>query len=105
MTTDDILRAIVPDKIWASPKTDGFGLCAAFASNEPFMDGTADVEYTRSSPIPAMIAAAVAAERERCAKVAEKEGTYPELNVYNGGPDWLKHGKRIAAAIRKGAVE
>ena len=40
--------------------------------------------------------------REQAARVAENEGVYPELNVYNGGPDWFKHGKRIAAAIRKG---
>jgi len=41
-----------------------------------------------------------AAEREACAKVAEALGVHPTLNVYNGGPDWYKHGKEIAAAIR-----
>ena len=39
-------------------------------------------------------------EREACAKAAEKLGVYPELNVYNGGPDWYKHGKAIATALR-----
>lgn len=33
------------------------------------------------------------------AKVARSEGVYHELNVYGGGPDWYKHGQRIAAAI------
>jgi len=37
---------------------------------------------------------------EEAAKVAETEGTYPELNVFAGGPDWYKHGKRVATAIR-----
>ena len=37
---------------------------------------------------------------EEAAKVAETAGVYPELNVYNGGPEWYKHGKEIAAAIR-----
>lgn len=37
---------------------------------------------------------------EEAAKVAEREGVYPELNVWKGGPDWHKHGRRIAAAIR-----
>ena len=40
------------------------------------------------------------AEREACAVVAEKLGVHPALNVYNGGPDWYKHGKEIAAKIR-----
>jgi len=39
-------------------------------------------------------------EREACAKVCETHGVYPELNVWNGGPDWYKHGKDCATAIR-----
>lgn len=50
------------------------------------------------------IARAILAERERCATIAEREGVYPELNVYAGGPEWYRHGKRIAAAIRKGGA-
>ena len=42
----------------------------------------------------------VAKEREACAKVCETHGVYPELNVWNGGPDWYKHGKDCATAIR-----
>ena len=46
-------------------------------------------------------AALVAAtEREACAKVCEKLGVHPALNIFNGGPEWYKHGKDCAAAIR-----
>ena len=39
-------------------------------------------------------------EREACAKVCETLGVHPALNVYAGGPEWYKHGKDLAAAIR-----
>ena len=42
----------------------------------------------------------IAAEREACAKVCETLGVHPALNVYGGGPDWYKHGKDCADAIR-----
>jgi hypothetical protein len=46
-------------------------------------------------------AALVAAhEREACAKVCDGLGVHPALNVFNGGPEWYKHGKDCAAAIR-----
>ncbi len=46
-------------------------------------------------------AALIAAhEREACAKVCEGLGVHPALNVFNGGPEWYKHGKDCAAAIR-----
>ena len=41
-----------------------------------------------------------AAERGACAKVCEGLGVHPALNVFNGGPEWYKHGKDCAAAIR-----
>ena len=41
-----------------------------------------------------------AEEREACAKVCETHGVHPALNVWNGGPDWYKHGKDCATAIR-----
>jgi hypothetical protein len=44
--------------------------------------------------------AAIAIALEEAARVAEREGVYPELNVYNGGPEWYRHGRDIAAAIR-----
>ena len=40
------------------------------------------------------------AEREACAKVCEGLGVHPALNIFNGGPEWYKHGKDCAAAIR-----
>ena len=40
------------------------------------------------------------AEREACAKVCDVLGVHPALNVFNGGPEWYKHGKDCAAAIR-----
>ena len=39
-------------------------------------------------------------EREACSKVCEGLGVHPALNVFNGGPEWYKHGKDCAAAIR-----
>ena len=42
-----------------------------------------------------------AEEREACAKVCEQHGVHPALNVWNGGPDWYKHGKDCATAIRE----
>ncbi len=53
------------------------------------------------------LATARNAALEEAARVAETEGVRPDLNVYAGGPDWYKHGKRIAAAIRamKGGEE
>lgn len=39
-------------------------------------------------------------EREACAKLCETHGVHPALNVWNGGPDWYKHGKNCAAVIR-----
>jgi hypothetical protein len=44
--------------------------------------------------------AAIAVVLEEAAKVAEREGVYPELNIAHGGPDWYRHGQNIAAAIR-----
>ena len=38
---------------------------------------------------------------EEAAKVAETHGVNAETNVYGKGADWLRHGKSIAAAIRK----
>jgi hypothetical protein len=58
-------------------------------------------EFTFSAKQLQAFAKLVAAkEREACAKVCETHGVYPELNVWNGGPDWYKHGKDCATAIR-----
>ena len=45
-------------------------------------------------------AAAVAREREACAKLCESMGVHPALNVWGGGPEWYKRQKECAAAIR-----
>ena len=37
---------------------------------------------------------------ESAAVLAETCGVHPALNVYNGGPEWYKHGKIIAGQIR-----
>jgi hypothetical protein len=58
-----------------------------------------DTQVYRSE-LEAAVKAAIEVEREACAKAAETLGVHPALNVYNGGPDWYKHGKDIAAAIR-----
>ena len=44
---------------------------------------------------------AIKLEREACAKLCESMGVYPELNVWNGGPDWYKRQKECAKAIRE----
>ena len=62
--------------------------------------------YYESGDLVAMpqlerFAALVAAhERRACVKVCEWLGVHPALNVFNGGPEWYKHGKDCAAAIR-----
>ena len=40
------------------------------------------------------------AEREACAKLCESLGVHSALNIFNGGPEWYRHGKDCAAAIR-----
>jgi len=42
----------------------------------------------------------VQAEREACAKLCETLGAHPAMNVWGGGPDWYRHGKDLAKAIR-----
>ena len=66
----------------------------------PYIDYDAWIASPLTKALKDKLEAAVAAEREACAKVAEALGVHPALNVYNGGPDWYKHGKDIAAAIR-----
>ena len=57
--------------------------------------------WTVSTPhLVALVNLAIEHEREACAKVCETLGVHPALNVWNGGPDWYKHGKDCAEAIR-----
>ena len=76
MKQDDIIRMAKEADVWV-------------AGQEPYQ--------TQLERFAALVAAA---EREACAKVSETLGVHPALNVYNGGPEWYKHGKEIAAAIR-----
>jgi hypothetical protein len=61
-----------PDKIWANVSVIGDG--EALAGEWTYRDVglTEDTEYTRSDLIPALIAEAVAREKEECAKIAEE---------------------------------
>jgi len=59
-------------------------------------EADAQLKWISENMVQAQIDAAVKAERERCAKVAE---TYPE-RAFGGGP-WVD-AARVAAAIRKG---
>ncbi len=68
------------------------------SDRRPTMQDAADAQlkWVRADAMKAQIDAAVKAERERCAKVAE---TYPE-RAFGGGP-WVD-AARVAAVIRKG---
>ena len=58
-------------------------------------------DFDQVQRFAALVAAvARAEENEACAKVCEGLGVHPALNVFNGGPEWYKHGKDCAAAIR-----
>jgi len=48
----------------------------------------------------AALDALVAEVREEDAVIAETLGAHPAMNIYGGGPDWFKHGAKIAATIR-----
>jgi hypothetical protein len=82
--TDDLLEVS-----FVSPMLERF---AKLVAAKAFQDG-----YEKGI---AAFTEAVNLEREACAKVCETHGVHPALNVWNGGPDWYKHGKECAAAIR-----
>ena len=79
MTSEDIIRMareaglLTEDEAWVSPYQEAMERFAALVAKH---------------------------EREACAKVCEGLGVHPALNVFNGGPEWYKHGKDCAAAIR-----
>ena len=73
-------------------------LCADASGISIFAMGMDRKEFLRR--LDAFTNLVAAKEREACAKVCETHGVYPELNVWNGGPDWYKHGKDCATAIR-----
>ena len=70
------------------------------AGIDAWWDSGSDWRETFDKHLKAFEALVRADEREACAKKAETLGVHPALNVFAGGPDWYKHGKEIAAAIR-----
>jgi hypothetical protein len=56
--------------------------------------------WSHRESVERFAALVASAEREACAKVCETHGVHPAINVWNGGPDWYKHGKDCAEAIR-----
>lgn len=62
-----------------------------------------NAEIKRLTAVLAEARAAFRAGQEsmkaRAVEVAKTKGVYPELNVWNGGPEWYRHGQEIASAI------
>lgn len=75
----------IPDEIMRKAR----GIVSAIAIQKPNA-------YEAKAEI---VALALMARDQRAAEIAQTEGVSPELNVFGGGPDWYKHGKRIARAI------
>lgn len=67
---------------------------------ESYERGQSDMIKACHETISIAIDTAILAEREACAKMCETLGVHSGLNVYAGGPDWYKHGKDCAKAIR-----
>jgi hypothetical protein len=59
-----------------------------------------DAQAAENADLRRQLAEARDTALEEAAAKAEREGVYSELNVWNGGPEWYRHGKRIASAIR-----
>jgi hypothetical protein len=75
----------------------GTNLSGVVLVGSPAEIGLAHLTIEELERFAALVAAA---EREACARVCEGLGVHPALNVFNGGPEWYKHGKDCAAAIR-----
>jgi len=87
-TPDDIRKAReTPEDIWE--KARALRNRCVWASN------------SSTETIAQALAEEREAERERCAGIAETHGVYPELNTFAGGPEWYRHGREIAKAIRR----
>jgi len=112
MNTEDIIRmareAGFHEWYWTPEREYHFGCTQKFATLATAKEREARrAAQIENEQLKARLARAdleqqraVMAEREACAKVAERHGAHPQLNVAFGGPDWYKHGKSIAAAIR-----
>ena len=75
----------------------GTNLSGVVLVGSPAEIGLAHLTIEELERFAALVAAA---EREACARVCDGLGVHPALNVFNGGPEWYKHGKDCAAAIR-----
>jgi hypothetical protein len=64
------------------------------------LQGDDDGEIDADKMFKAFEALVRADQIEKDAKMAETLGVHPGLNVWSGGPEWYKHGKDIAKAIR-----
>ena len=73
---------------------------AAWMIQRGYATGHGDTVEDLLKELEWQIEESVRNEREACAKVCEGLGVHPALNVFNGGPEWYKHGKDCAAAIR-----
>ena len=80
---------------------------AGHSREQTFLDIVADRNSWRDQAQRDMkhAIAARAEAFERAAQIARTEGVYPDLNINNGGPEWYRHGIRIAAAIRQASGE
>lgn len=99
MTRDEIIKLAREAGFHVGISEQPWGSTAFAQLCQPYPSST-DLYRMLEACFHAAYAAGAAAEREACAKVSETLGVHPALNVYNGGPDWYKHGKEIAAAIR-----
>jgi hypothetical protein len=101
MTRDDIIRMAREAGLGWVDAEDKMERFAALVEEHLISQGYRKcAEGQRTTQFCGMVEAAREEERDACAKLADSLGVHPALNVYNGGPDWYKHGKEIAAAIR-----
>jgi len=73
---------------------------AAWMMRQGYATGHGDTVEDLLKELDWQIEERIKNEREACAKVCEGLGVHPALNVFNGGPEWYKHGKDCAATIR-----
>ena len=73
---------------------------AAWMMSQGYATGHGDTVEDLLKELEWQIEERIRNEREACAKVCEGLGVHPALNIFNSGPEWYKHGKDCAAAIR-----
>lgn len=95
--TEEMLKDPLFDAIWRAIKRWDINVPEAYAGYCSATGNHARVIFEAVQPV---LRQARMDALEEAARAAEREGVYPELNVCHGGPDWYRHGKGIAAAIR-----